>query len=60
MIFFFFYLPFNMDDVGFPHWEAEFPETVLFSYLLQTMRVVTEISWSSYIEIVSAMVENLR
>lgn len=49
-----------MDDVGFPHWEAEFPETVLFSYLLQTMRVVTEISWSSYIEIVSAMVENLR
>lgn len=49
-----------MDDVGFPRWEAEFPETVSFSYLLQTMRVVTEISWSSYIEIVSAMVENSR
>ena len=49
-----------MDDVGFLHWEAEFPETVSFSYLLQTMRVVTEISWSSYIEIVSSMVGNLR
>ena len=46
-----------MDDIGFPHWEAEFPE-ILLSFANNNS--VTEISWSSYTEIVCAMVENLR
>lgn len=49
-----------MDDVGFLVGKLNSQKLFRSLYLLQTMRVVTEINWSSYIEIVSAMVENSR